>query len=244
MKKSISVHISHFYLQGRIIFLKKMIHDYMRLYAEIDIFIHTNVKQLPIKNNKKVKVIYHDISQEHPHYLTWKHRDMLKRQLNSYDYYIYTEDDILFNRNNFKYYLAHHEMCKKNGYYLGFIRKETNGKDWYATDIVPEWGIFPISKKIKVENKNFYINENNPYSGFWIADNDELKKFCEHEYFDLNKCPYNGGYLREKSAWGFIPSYKGSLIIRDTKGAFVHHMPNNYVGDSLLARIKIRDIFS
>ncbi len=239
----IGIHIAHFFLPNRLCFLEKSIYNLNRLGVDINIFLHTNDHRLKINNSKNVSIVHHDMSKDHPHLLTWKHRDMMKSQRRDYDYMMYMEDDILFNRNNLKYYIKYHDICKSENYYLGFIRKEYDGKDWYLTDIRPEWGDFPLYKKVKIKNTKFYLHSNNYYCAFWILDKQEFNTFCDHEYYDLKKCPYHGGFLREKSAAGFAPNYKGVLIPGMTKGAFVHHIPNNYIGSGFLAALPVSQLF-
>lgn len=240
----IAVHITYFHLPERMKYLVKCIHNLLKIDLDMHIYIHTNVRKLRIKKRPVVHIVYHDMSKEHPHLLSWKHRDLMKSQNGEFDYYMYTEDDILFTKTNWNYYQKYHNTCKNNGYYLGFVRKETDGKDWYVTDIVPDRGDFPLKTKMTLSSTEFYLNTNNDYCAFWIADKEEFNHFCHQEYYDLNKCGFHGGWLREKSAAGFIPTCKGSLIKHDDEGFIVHHMPNNYAGKGWIAVFKLKDLFA
>ena len=53
----------------------------------------------------------------------------MKSQKNNFDIFIYCEDDILFDKKNFNYWLKHKNTCIKNNYNLGFLRFEINKKD-------------------------------------------------------------------------------------------------------------------
>lgn len=239
----IGIHITYFHIPERIKYLERCIYFLNRLGVELDVFVHTNNKELKLKNKNNVSIIVHDISKEHPHFLSWKHRPMMKDHRKEYDYMMYMEDDILFNRNNLKYYLKYHDICKSEGYYLGFLRKEFDGKEWFLTDIHKDWGDFPLTKKVRIGSYEFFLHSNNTYHAFWIMDKEEINDYCNHEYYDLSKSPHHYGFIREQSAWGFYPYLKGVLIPGMTKGAFVHHMPNNYIGSGWLCTQPVNKLF-
>jgi len=126
----ISVHITFFVkknLNKEIKKLTKVCRNFLSLSKKTKIFIHTNKK---IKFNKKnMHFIYHNLSAEDPFKLSWKCRPLMLRQKDEYDYFIYSEDDIIFNRKNFIYWLKFKNMCKKNRLNLGFLRTEVSNKD-------------------------------------------------------------------------------------------------------------------
>ena len=110
-----AVHICSFNATGykkRYYFLKKIVKNYFELNKNIHIFIHTNkiTKKYKIKN---VKYVVHDLKNENPFYLSWKCRPLIEKQKNKYDTFIYSEDDILFTKKNFKYWLRYKDICLK-----------------------------------------------------------------------------------------------------------------------------------
>ena len=52
----------------------------------------------------------------------------METQRNDYDIFIYCEDDLLFTKKNFKYWLSHKDKCIQNNFNLGFLRVEVNKK--------------------------------------------------------------------------------------------------------------------
>ena len=102
----ICIHITLFIKNNKKEKLKefsKIYKSFFSLSSQTQIFVHTNTK---IKNFKKnLFFIYHDIKNENPYRLTWKYRSLMESQKNNFDYYIYSEDDTLFNKKNFKYWL-------------------------------------------------------------------------------------------------------------------------------------------
>lgn len=230
---NIAIHITHFYRPDREKYLLKVLEGIKTINEKVDVFIHSN-KSLSYNANIHV----HDLRGEHPYYLSWKYRPIMLEQRGKYDVYIYLEDDILFTNENLNYWKTYHDLCTKNDWYLGFLRKEQLGDSWVCTDIIN-----PFSKKINIENKSFIINDINPYTGFWIADSNEFNSFSQKECFDLKQKAFGYDY-RENAAIGHIPTFKGSIVLNEP-GCFVHHLPNNYATDknSQFGKIKCDDAF-
>lgn len=229
----IVVHITHYYQDSRTIYLDQVINGIKTINEEIDIFIHTNV---PIKQN--ANIVIHNLRNENPYYLTWKHRPLILSQKNMYDVYMYLEDDILFTDINFEYWKKYHSICNNNGWYLGFLRKELNQNgEWVSTDVIKH-----LNDKINLNNITFTNNNNNVYSGFWIADKNEFSEFSQKSCFDLKTKPFGYDY-REAAAIGLIPTFKGSLVLNEP-GCFVHHLPNNYAinKNSLFGKIRCNEV--
>ena len=105
---------------------KKVCTSFLKLSKKTKIFIHCN-KKLKSKN-KRIKYIFHSFKNAHPFKLTWYCRNLMEQQKEDYDIFIYCEDDILFTKKNFKYWIDNKENCIKNDYNLGFLRVEVNKK--------------------------------------------------------------------------------------------------------------------
>ena len=99
--QKISVHIPLFLennISNKLKNFKKICNSYLKLSNKTRIFVHTNKI---IKNKRKnVKYIYYDFNKlkSHPFKLTWYCRNLMKIQRNNYDIFIYSEDDVLFNK--------------------------------------------------------------------------------------------------------------------------------------------------
>jgi len=232
----IAVHITSFYgknYKKRINFLKKIIKNYKIINKKIDIFIHTNKasKRLKFKN---VKFILHNLDNKNPFYLSWLSRPIMEKQKDKYDCFIYSEDDILFSKKNFKYWLKYKQVCLKNNHNLGFIRIEKKNGKIFSTDIIRKINYFK-----KLDNKMFAVNDVNSYCAFWIYDKVEFNKFTQSEFWNLKwkgKSIHAFYGIREMSAIGWhgknmkrykatiIPLYKKKLPI----GSFVSHLTNNH----------------
>ena len=245
----ITKHISFYYLENRIQYINRIIKETNNYKYKTDIFIHTNNNELSSENfikynNGLINIIFHDLSNIHPYYLTWKCRDLLYKQRYDYDIFMYIEDDILVPNNAIEYWEKYNEKLIELNYNVGFLRIEVdNNGEEYITDLHGE----RFDTIINLDNNTYCVNNKNPYCAFWIYDKKEFNRFVESIYYDINNI--RGPCIREKSAYGLIGSnwYKNTIIpmidnklIEDCK---IYHMPNNYVSDTgnMFATIKFND---
>ena len=234
----ITKHISFYFLMNRIIYINNIIDETNKYEYTTDIFIHTNninlqERMLNNYNNGYIKIIYHDLSNIHPFYLTWKCRDLLQKQQDEYDIFIYIEDDILVPGKAIKYWLEYNEKLIELNYNLGFVRIEVENDIEYITDLPGE----KLDNIINLNDKMYCVNNKNPYCAFWIYNKNEFNKFANSQYYNINNI--SGYDTREQSAIGLhgvnTDWYKNTLIpiinnklIEECK---IYHMPNNYVVD-------------
>ena len=151
----ISVHIT-LYLKNDI---KKKLRDFSKIHNSFfklsnktKIFVHTNKK---IKNFKKnLFFIYHNIKKENPYRLTWKCRVLMEQQKNDFDYFIYSEDDMLFTKDNFKYWLKYKKLFNRHTYNVGFVRTEKpqNSNKLWVVDQFEK-----LDKYVLLDKKFFFV---------------------------------------------------------------------------------------
>ena len=247
-----SIHISFYCIDSRFCYVNRIIDETNQYKWESDVFIHTNNPYLSAENfnqctNGSLHVIFHDLSNEHPFFLTWKCRDLLKQQKDDYDVFMYIEDDMLVPSRAIQYWLDNNERLVANNYNLGFVRIETdvNGTE-YITDLWEK-----LDTSIDLGGEIYCLNNKNPYCAFWIYTKAEFARFVESHYYDVQNIPEY--YVREKSAVGLHGNqnywYKGTVIpfakdgdsVRLVDDCRIYHMPNNYLGDnSLFATIQFQ----
>tara|TARA_B100000900_G_scaffold396211_1_gene395297 strand:- start:944 stop:1786 length:843 start_codon:yes stop_codon:yes gene_type:complete len=232
----LAVHICSFNgkdYQKRFIYLKKIVKNYFAISKKIKIFIHTNKisEKYKIKN---IEYIAHDLKNENPFYLSWKCRSLIEKQKMKFDYFIYSEDDILFSKHNFKYWLNYKKICIKNNLNLGFLRTESKNKKIFSTDLINQ-----INFKMMIEGKMFAVNNINNYCAFWIYDRKELNKFIKTNFWKFkwkgkNIHAFYG--IREMSAVGWhgknMFRYIATVIPLVNKklhsSCFIKHLSNNH----------------
>lgn len=235
----ITKHISFFYLENRVKYINNIINETNKYVFMTDIFIHTNNKDLQSSSfneytNGTINIIYHNLENINPFYLTWKCRDLLRQQKNDYDIFMYIEDDILVPNIAIEYWLKYNTILLELGYNLGFVRIEVENDIEYITDLAGE----KFDTIIELDNITYCVNNKNSYCAFWIYNKNEFNKFINSNYYDINNIPNYG--IREKSAIGLHGNdtiwYKNTLIpVVDNKlinDCRIYHLPNNYVGDN------------
>ena len=234
----ICVHITFFVkYEKKIDFnkLNKVIKNYLSLSKKTHIFIHTNIN---IKKKLKfVNFITHNLKNEDPHKLSWKCRALMEKQKDQFDYYIYSEDDILFNKRNFKAWLNYKDLCIDNKFNLGFLRTEKSKKKKILWSIDQPKN---LDESIIID-KNVFVVLKNPYCAMWIYDKKEFNNFIKSEFWHLDDWsgdnPYTELKTREKSAIGWhglnMKRYKASIIpiknFKIVEGFYIQHLDNKYI---------------
>ena len=241
----ITKHISFFYLTNRIIYINNIIDETNKYEITTDLFIHTNSIDLQKEmfhnyTNGYINIIYHDLSNIHPYYLTWKCRELLQQQKNDYDIFMYIEDDILVPYKAIQYWLEYNQYLIEMNYNLGFVRIEVENNIEYITDLYGETFDTIIHLHLSsfktptegaemseerrtdcaslmrngVNEKKYCVNNKNPYCAFWIYNKNEFNKFVNSKYYDINNI--SGYGTREQSAIGLhglnTQYYKNTLI--------------------------------
>jgi len=244
----IAVHIT-FYLDKnkdkvkKLVNFKKIYSNFLKISPQTKIFVHTNKK---IKDYKKnLFFIYHNIKNEDPYKLTWKCRNLMEKQKNNFDCFIYSEDDIIFSKKNFNYWLKYKDLFKKYNYNVGFIRTEKlkSYKKLWLVDQLEK-----LNEYIVIKKKYFFIVKN-PYCAMWIYDKSEFNLFVNSKFWDLSKWRGLDSlaklYDREKSAIGWhslsMDRYKATIVPVNKQGVvsdcIISHSSNKYV--NLLGRLNL-----
>lgn len=260
---TLAAHITFYYSKERIEYLETVVKNLLEISANVDIYIYTteNLNLFPEKPN--IKIYTYNYKKRliarfkkgsivdriglkalvHPFYLSWENRDNIVKLIDSYDVQMYLEDDIAFSNRNFNYWRKKKDFMLSKGFNLGFLRveKDLNGQR-FMTDVYKK-----PTEIIEIEGKNFLKNDVNPYCGFWIYDQKELRKFIKSKEWNFNFGYYG---IREKSAIGWhglnMSNYKGTLIpliqeddfLSTPEDCAVHHLPNTYLGHGKFCSLK------
>ena len=243
----ITKHITFFYNESRIVHINRIISETNNYEIPTDIFIHTNNKELTINEfdeytNGSINIISHDLTNVHPFYLTWSHRDLMMSQQNDYDIFIYIEDDMLVPYKAIKYWLEYNEKLIELNYNLGFVRIEVENDVEYIVDLQRE----KFNTTIILQDTKFCVNNINPYCAFWIYNKNEFGRFVSSNYYNIgNIINYE---IREASAIGLhgLPRYWYTDTVipiinnKLTDDCKIYHLPNNYCAckDNYFSTIK------
>lgn len=247
----ITVHITFYVknnLKEKLKKLSKIYNSFFTLSKNTHIYIHTNKK---IKNYKKnLFFIYHNIVNQDPFKLSWKYRSIMEKQKNDYDYFIYSEDDILFNLTNFKYWLKYKKFIENNNFNIGFLRTEKSDLD--NTLWSPDQ--FEKSNEYIILNKKKFLVLKNPYCAMWIYDKAEFSNFIKSKFWDLRKWrgvnSFTRLYDREKAAIGWnglnMRRYNATVIplVNDKiiDSCLINHTSNKYVKERGRIHLEIQNL--
>tara|TARA_B100001778_G_C18594106_1_gene633746 strand:+ start:1068 stop:1895 length:828 start_codon:yes stop_codon:yes gene_type:complete len=248
----IAKHICFYYQEDRIKYLNQLIDAASKYEDEVDIFIHThkNKKWLSEKINKydnlNIQILEHEMH-EHPFYLTWKPRILMRKQVqeNIYDTYMYVEDDILVSNDTIKYWEKYSTSLNKEKINLGFLRLEKNTHGIYCwTDTAAN-----DLHLLKIESNMLNVGKLS-YCAFWIHDKELTKKMLdtipktttvansrERAALGANLAGYNP-VGREGSEEIFTKTCIPLEYNKIPEGCKVYHLPNNYANHPVFLAIE------
>ncbi|KAL7485833.1 hypothetical protein ACHAW6_011430 [Cyclotella cf. meneghiniana] len=267
----LSMHITFFYAESltiRLRYLAQVIAATQTYGFHTDVFVHTNQEGgfakdmlLMLKdddeastrirqfvNATNVTVIYHNLTNEHSYFLSWKCRDVMRAQRGHYDFYMYVEDDIVVSKKAIDYWLDYKDTALSNGYNVGFVRIEVDEESReFVVDVIRPYG---MQDTVSIRNETYVLHTQN-YCGMWIVDNATFWNFTESPVYDLKSFDEAMSMPREASAWGLnygpIHWYKGVVIPLVENYTLhpdsrIYHLPNNYLPSSMFSTIRFSDI--
>jgi hypothetical protein len=243
----VTKHIAFFFTESRLQHINKMITNTNSYKFTTDIFIHTNIElSLSIFDrytNGKFEIVVHNLKGINPFYLTWKCKDLLAKQKDDYDIFMYSEDDILIPFTAIQYWLQYKSLLTPLRYNLGFLRIETNGTTEYITDQTPG---DRLREKVVIDKTTFVKNDK-PYCAFWIYDKDMFNEFILSDSWKKSKLD-NERFIRLYIAFGMNDKFDSTVIplIGSTldERCKVYHLPNNYINSGYHASVKFTEILS
>lgn len=244
--------------------------------AQIDIIVHTNATGQDLEMLQREVAIYgidcNDLLQlsvyvkevaglQNPWHLPWQHKEeIIDNFLNSnmkYTHFIYSEDDLLLDFNNFLYFLKYKPILQKVGLIPAFCVTEC-GKDGivYAKEQFDK--IDMITTKIVSVDNVWFLNHNNPYNAFFILDRELGEQYIASDSFDIQRSERKSNWwIAERAAMGLcfenIPKGFSSRyvvpVLKNTYSippyALVPHLPNKYANnpDSPIGKIPLNKLF-
>jgi hypothetical protein len=131
--------------------------------------------------------------------LTWAHKGLFYEAVRNsyYDFYVYTENDIVFNSENFLYWFFYKNKLRKLNLEPGFCRYESyksklvpfdNHRVWQLnSDTLDVWGTRPYrveSYLTPFEKFVGFVSLGNPYMGMMILDQEMAERYVRSQSFD------------------------------------------------------------
>ena len=265
--------IGFFYNQTKLPILFKVCESLVKISDKNEIYILTNSispsQKEKIENgvSEKIKIILID-EIVHDRLLPWYHLNLMRKLYDKEEitHFLYLEDDILFNKSNFNYWINSRKILRKSNLIPGFTRVEINqnNKELYAVDFTKKNNIKKLPK-IKVNENYEFVNHKFPYQGMYLYDRELMKEHlqgpssnpdCGHGAFDTNyidsrminldlMAKANIGLTYINAPSGFFNRMVTLFNIKEKEIDYncqIQHLTNKYANlDSLHGNIKLKD---
>lgn len=202
--------------------LLKTLRGYEEIPGKKDVFIHIDadheedkeVLQELLSPNVSFNSLHIIVAPEsyQGYALTWAHKGLLKEAVLNryYDFYVYTENDIVFDSENFLYWYIYKDKLKALNLEPGFCRYESYGSKlvpfdnhrvWQLNGLTEEvWGNRPYKVNCyltPLDNFVGFVSIGNPYMGMMILDQQMAEEYVTSISFD----PINSFYLTQFRCW-------------------------------------------
>ena len=185
----------------------------------------------------------------HPHYLTWRHREIIANEFlrdneGRYTHFIYLEDDIRLSFVNFEYFVEFREKLRDAGLLPSFLRVEYNR---VLNGFVGSDNKTPVdvSRQARIDVDGVVMTNNPfPYNPCYILDIELAAEFARTRSFGRERSRSATDMdVRERAAMGLcyenVPApFQSRYVVPISKTtgltlnrAWVSHLPNNYAND-------------
>ena len=206
-------------------YLRKIIDTYRRL----PITVHVAVLSEASKNlGEGVEVIV-GLPSKNPWSLPFAHKTLFAREVDKYDLFIYSEDDILFTERNLQAFLAATPHLAPDEI-AGFLLYEVDPSG--KTHLPNFHDHFHWKPKSIVRRGPHVVAEfSNEHSAFYMLTQRQLKQAIASGGF--LRSPYEGRHdMLCAAATDPYTScgFRKLICISDCEPFLLHHMPNRYVG--------------
>jgi hypothetical protein len=184
----------------------------------------------------------------HPYYLPWAQKRLIvERFLRSgspFTHVISMEDDMLFGREGFRYWLQHRPLLAAHGLVPSFMRTEMRPADpvIYATDAT---AANSLASRLSVRVGEFaFVALDNPYCALFVLDRTLAREYAASDSFQIGaSMSVSPWWTRERAAMGLCWEHppRGFLVrhvvpVDETtmsvaSCSHVRHLPGNYANN-------------
>jgi Methyltransferase domain len=211
-------------------YLKRIVAEYRSMPFDLKIVVLSNMRKDVCSD---VELVVVDLRGKDPWSLPFAHKEILARHANEYDFFVYSEDDILVTERNLRA-LQEVSAALPPNEVPGFIRfEEGPGGDRHFPDVHGHFHWEPQS----IRNRGgqtfaFFTNE---HSACYVLTRSQLKLAINSGGF-LVGAHADGKYLLPETASTdpFTQCHLAKLIcISRSEDFLVHHLPNKYMAIGL-----------
>ena len=206
-------------------YLKQLIALYKSMAMTVDVVVLSNA---PKELGDGVKVLV-GLPSKNPWSLPFAHKPLFAENVDRYDLFIYSEDDIQFKEDNVKAFLRATRALPDNEI-AGHILYEVDpsGKVWLPNF---HWHFHWKPESVMTRNGLTVGQFTNEHSAFYILTQSQLKRCIASGSFV--RPPYAGQYdmLCAAATDPFTScGFRKVICISQLDDFLLHHLPNRYVG--------------
>lgn len=185
---------------------------------------NTDIEKINFKDypTLEIHINRYSFQQEHPFRLTTKHRFHMKKEIENFDWFGYSEDDTIIINKTMKYIVENLNLFYKKEKKIFTIPRMVYNKEgeYFYSDIIKP---SPLRRE--------FISPTNRFGACWIYSKEIMKDWVEcPSFLNFNYPNINGG-IRVKMGSGFIE--KIALIPMDLKKKepYIESVHLGYSGD-------------
>lgn len=239
-RTKVLVSIAFHYSPARFDFLFQVVDNLITYHMDMTIFVETNSQDAkkPILDRYGHHNVYVDVhsSLKHPFDLTSQHRQRFYNALMDYDYFYYTEDDMLLPFANFCEYIRNFDALYLQNCIPSFARVEELHGRLYNTDNIV---IHRSPSILRTIDDQLFAQLYSSYHAFWILPQCALRESVLNHgkdtflYRHKHKCKHS---YKQRECAASYPSCTLGLVglvalseskkVKDT--CYAYHLPNNY----------------
>jgi hypothetical protein len=226
------------YENKQIHYLKSILEEYSKFNSNYDISVvlfSTYKNENIISNYSSLKIIEKIYDPKIGVNLPHEHKLYMSEQLNNYDLFIYTENDILITSRNIDRFVKLSSVCNNTMYIPGFVRFEkcNDNKVISLVDCHPRHSKHfggrgqVIKKKIVINDSNFFIPWN-VHQGSYVLTAKQYEKILQSpNYFKSNG--FSGGPLETAASGTYAFCGFEKVVSYDfLEDCLIHHLSNKY----------------
>ncbi|KKQ53542.1 MAG: Methyltransferase family protein [Parcubacteria group bacterium GW2011_GWD2_38_11] len=237
------------YGSGQVEYLKTILREYNSMHFDIDVAVFlTDDINLSEFDNIRIKKFRFDpsIGLMLPH----QHKEYMAENVDKYDLFIYSENDILITERNIRYFLQYSQKLKGTPFIPGFVRFELKNDDYvYLIDFHsgnctlrhgPFWMRFYALKHYLIKNKiieyklvldgETYFEPNNLHQASYLLTSDQFRAVLSSGNYFLGPDGGFGAVLESAASDVYFRCNLTKLVNLDhIEDSLIHHLPNKYV---------------
>jgi 2-polyprenyl-3-methyl-5-hydroxy-6-metoxy-1,4-benzoquinol methylase len=211
------------YGDGHLEFLGRIIHMYQSMDMDVDVVVFSEAaKEL----GPEVEVVV-GLPSKNPWTLPFAHKAVFARQVEQYDLFVYSEDDIGVSEGQIRAFLSAADQLAQDEI-AGFLRYEVDesGKRFVAEP----WGHYHWKpESVKVRGTCTIAEFTNEHAGFYILTQAQLRRAIASGGFLRGPCRGRYGWPETAATDPYTNcGFRKVICISDLENFLVHHMSNRY----------------